>query len=236
LKNDAGWIRTILLSIIGAAIISSACSKPQDAPRQEEVAVEPPSVVPEEEQPAEPNLSPPKPAEAIEALSRIYQNTVIIDRNQKLITGDFNGDHSQDIAVVVLPEEGALSDINDELANWTLGDPTKVVVMKKTGVPATPEPVKVEKGDTLLAVIHGHGPPGWRNQEARQSYLLRNAAGSLMKTQKAEDAMKAHRGKLDFPRLRGDVITHGGRRGFLYWTGAKYAWYQPGEAMAQNSK
>lgn len=236
-KNSIGLILSL---IVIAAVFSSACVKPQEPPVQKEAPVQLPPEPPPDP-PAPVNLPPPKPEEAREVLARIYQTAVLLDQSQKLITGDFNGDESQDIAMIVKPVESAMEDINSEVANWTLGDPTKVVIMKKTGVPPPAAQVKIEKSDTLLAVIHGHGPEGWRNKDAQQTYLLRNAIGSEMKMQSAKDATRMFRGKLDFPRLNGDVIrqTLGGRQSFLYWTGAKYAWCLPissEEAVAHNRK
>src|SRR2546422_763842 len=47
--------------------------------------------------------------------------------------------------------------------------------------PAKPKRVKIQSGGVLLAIIHGYGRSGWRNSEARQTYLLKNAVGSEMK-------------------------------------------------------
>jgi hypothetical protein len=235
-KNSVGFI---LLLII--AIFSSACVKPQEPPAQREAPVQLPPEPPPPPKPTSSDLAPAKPEEAREALARIYKTAVSLDPNQKIITGDFNGDESPDIAMIVRPAEAAIEEINSEVANWILGDPTKVVILKKTGIPPTPAPVKIEKTDTLIAVIHGHGPQGWRNKESLQTWLLRNAAGSDMKLQSPKDAMRFYRGRPEFPRLNGDVIIQrlGGYGGFLYWTGAKYAWWTAGgnqEALARGKE
>ncbi|MEW6207347.1 MAG: hypothetical protein AB1631_03205 [Acidobacteriota bacterium] len=234
-KNSVG----LILSLIIAAVFSSACVKPQEPPAQREAPVQQPPEPPPPPKPTQADLAPAKPEEAREALARVYQTAVTLEPNQKIITGDFNGDESPDIAMVVKPSESAIDEINSEVANWILVDPTKVVILKKTGIPPTPAPVKIEKTDTLIAVLHGHGPAGWRSKDSQQTWLLRNAAGSDMKLQPAKDAMRINRGKPDFPRLNGDVIsqTLGGYRGFLYWTGAKYAWFATsGEEAAARSK
>lgn len=123
--------------------------------------------------------------------------------------------------------DDALTDINSELANWTLEDPKEIPI---PGTPAAdqlvrPKAVKVEKSDVLLAIIHGVGPQGWRNREARQSYLLKNAAGTNAEAQSAA-ALRSSSSKENLPRLRGDAIAESinGRRGLIFWTGAKYAW------------
>jgi hypothetical protein len=234
-KNSVGLILSLLVIL---ALFSSACVKPQEPPRELPVVQTPPDPPPPPK-PTAADLAPAQMEEAREALARVYQTTVTLDPNQKVITGDFNGDDSPDIAMIVRPVEAAMEEINSEVANWTLGDPTKVVIMKKTGMPPPAVKVKIEKSDALIAVIHGHGPQGWRDKESMQTYLLRNAVGSDMKLQSAKDATRLYRNRPGFQRLNGDVIrqTLKGYQGYLYWTGAKYAWYVPGDSeVAQNSK
>lgn len=178
-----------------------------------------------------PVLPPPPPAEARDAIKRIYEDAVTVDAGHRSIVGDFNGDYSQDIAVVVKLSAGKLEELNGEVANWILGDPqkTKPPDPKKSvhRFPATQEPIRIEPGDTLLAVVHGYGPMGWRNGEANQTFLLRNAVGADMRMRSAKDVLKGAGKNGSLPMLRGDVI--GGRlagdKGFLYWTGANYAWH-----------
>src|SRR5262249_18249265 len=176
---------------------------------------------------------PPRPAEVQDANTRVYQNVVSVEsgRNPSFIVGDFNADGSQDLAVVVKPAEGMLPKINSEVANWILEDPQKVVLPDPNRsvqrLPPKPEPVRVEKDDVLLAVIHGYGPTGWHNPDAKQTYLIKNAAGGNMSSQPIKELLSPAEGKAKLPRLNGDVIreTLAGEPGFLYWTGAKYAWY-----------
>ena len=182
-----------------------------------------------------PDLAPPQAEEIRAALARTYAGAVVFDeRNARAVVGDFNGDGSSDVAVVVRPDKAKLDDLNSELANWTLEDPTKVArpdprqfdphqgVQK---LAPTRERPRVEAGDVLLAVIHGYEAKGWRNPDARQTYLLKNAVGAEMKTKNGFEAQR------EIPkttlRLHGDIIQEklGGASGFLYWTGAKYGWF-----------
>ncbi len=120
-----------------------------------------------------------------------------------------------------------LREINSEVANWTLEDPQNFSPPKPgSTTPIPPKPVRAEKGDALLAIIHGVGPEGWRAPEARQTFLLKNGAGSNILTQSRE-AMRHSKQRL--PPIRGDVIneTIGRKSGFLFWNGARYAWYSP---------
>ncbi len=121
----------------------------------------------------------------------------------------------------------ALKEINNELANWLLEDPRSVPVpgTEAASRGAAPKPVHAEAGDTLLAIIHGVGAKGWRNPEAKQTFLLKNAVGSNMTVLAVKD-LAASKGRPRLPPLRGDTIseTVNGKSGMLFWTGAKYAW------------
>ena len=123
-----------------------------------------------------------------------------------------------------------LPQVNNELANWTLEDPKKVFIPGRDAVARPPaKPVQVERGDTLLAIIHGVGPQGWRNAEARQSFLLKNGVGSGMMTETAT-ILRHTKERQKLPPVRGDAIRQklGGKAGLIFWTGAKYAWYSAG--------
>ena len=166
--------------------------------------------------------------EVAEAIGRVFNKAATLDRDRSpvFLVGDFNGDGSQDLAAITRPNDAALPEINDELANWTLEDPHEVPVPgSKAGVqPARSKPVKAVQSDQLLAIIHGVGSKGWRNPEARQTFLLRNAAGTNVTVQTtAQQQQPPAKSNLD---LRGDAIseTVNGRRGFIFWTGAKYCW------------
>lgn len=172
---------------------------------------------------------PPKTDEVAEALARVFANSVKLDQTHPppFLVGDFNGDGSEDLAVITKARDDALTDINNELANWTLEDPKEIPI---PGSPAAnqlarPKAAKVQKSDALLAIIHGVGPQGWRNRDARQSYLLKNAVGTGPETQSAA-VLRRTSSKPDLPPLRGDAIAEAinGHRGLIFWTGAHYAW------------
>ncbi len=177
----------------------------------------------------EPSISPPKPNEIKEAVARVFENVATADaaRVPNFVIGDFNGDGSEDLAVIVKANEGMLGEVNSEVANWTLEDPKKVFIPgQKTPSQPPAKPIHAEKGDTLLAIIHGVGPKGWRNTEAKQTFLLKNGAGAEMMAQSAKTLLN-NRNKQKLPPLRGDAIrqTIAARSGLIFWTGAKYAWY-----------
>ena len=164
--------------------------------------------------------------------------TVDASRTPYFLSGDFNGDGSQDLALIVRPVEAKLQDINSEVANWILGDPTLAShpdMAKPVQQLPKSRPVQIEPSDSqLLAVIHGHGPNGWRDPLARQTYLLRNAIGANPATQSVTEMAAAVRNKTSKPAIsasvskKGNVIKQrlGSSSGFLYYTGARYVWYE----------
>lgn len=177
--------------------------------------------------------TPPATLEEVRGIvAHIYRDAVVVeaDRGTPFVGGDFNGDGSEDIAVAVKPGAGKLSEVNGEYASWTIEDPLKVVAPEVRGdvevLPKRQGPVTVRQGDSLLAIIHGYRQRGWRDPLASQTYLLKGVAGGEMRAQSAAEALGAAPGKGRLPPLRGDVIRQqmAGADGFIYWTGAKYAW------------
>jgi hypothetical protein len=176
--------------------------------------------------PASKPSTPPNPTEIRDTVARVFDKAATPDttRSPNFAVGDFNGDGSEDLAVVINANEGSLGEINNELANWSLEDPRNIPIPPSTNRVPPNKRARAEKGDTLLAIIHGVGAEGWRAAEAKQTYVLKNGAGSKLQAQSYEAARKA-RQKL--PALRGDVLneTIAGKAGFVFWTGAKYAWF-----------
>jgi hypothetical protein len=168
-----------------------------------------------------PRQSGPLPTEADlrAAVKRNYEDVVTVDdsRSMQVMVGDFNGDRSEDIAVVVKPRK--LSDLNSEYVNWILEDPHHLRQAS----------MNVRKDELLLAVIHGHKGEGWRHEFARQTYLLKNAVGTDLETMSMKQLKNSGESKL-LPALKGDVIREklNGSGGIIYWTGGKYAWHPIG--------
>jgi hypothetical protein len=161
----------------------------------------------------------PSDAELRTVVKRNYEDVVIIDdsRPTPFMIGDFNGDGSEDIAVVVKPRK--LSDLNSEYVNWILEDPHQLQQAS----------MSVRKNDLLLAVIHGHKGEGWRHEFARQTYLLKNSVGTDLETMSIRQLRSSGESER-LPPLRGDVIREklNGSGGIIYWTGGKYAWHPIG--------
>lgn len=179
-----------------------------------------------------PKVAPPKPEDVNEVVTRVYESAVtpVPGHDPAFLVGDFNGDGSEDLAILVKPNEAKLADLNSELANWILEDPNAVPI---PGLPSTSQRsardrkhVLANKADVLLAIVHGVGSQGWRNTEAKQTFLLKNGVGSAMSAKTAKD-LRSDKTKPHLPPLRGDAIKEAvaGKSGFIFWTGAKYAWY-----------
>jgi hypothetical protein len=236
--TDGSSARAIILPVYFFVAVTSAvlcgCAKP--AQQSAETASPPkaaqPSPMPTK-QPESPKTiepGPPKLADVQSAITRVYEATMTVDKN-RFLAGDLDGDGSQDLVAVVKPITAKLPEINSEFARWKLEDPRKVFVPKITKRlqmnPPAPDPVRANQGDVFMVVIHGHGPNGWRDPEAMNTYLLKNAVGSSISMQPMKEALSTARGKKRPLNLRGDVIkqTLGGEQGFLFWTGADYAWH-----------
>lgn len=193
-------------------------------------------------QPTEmPELPPPKFVEVQHAVERIFKDAVVIDasRTPSFLVGDFNGDRSQDLAVILRPAEGKVFELNQEFPNWIAHEPLKDVLLPKSKALARPDGAKpsanaaagqtvhFEQGDVLLAIIHGYGPKGWLDPEATQTHLLRDVVGANIRILPFEGAVKAYKGTKPFPNIYGDLIqqTLIGQSGFLHFTGGIYGWY-----------
>src|SRR5215213_1999396 len=203
-----GYLIPFLLS----CILITACHRTKVEPANTSAA-----------QPPEPSASgpaytpgpQPTEVELRAALQRNYDDAVSIDANRPTayVTGDFNGDDSEDVAIVVKPGKGKLDELNSEYANWILEDPHQLQHTRR-----------INGNEVLLAVIHGHERDGWRHAMARQTYLLKNAVGEGFEKQSPQQLST---GSKSLPVLKGDVIRQklDGTTGIIFWTGAKYAWH-----------
>jgi hypothetical protein len=211
----------ISFALVAALFMLAACSSAKSP-----VAEAPPAVSPtpsEQAQLAQNNLPAPDLNNVQVAVKRVFKDAARIDtsRSPSFIAGDFNGDQSQDIAVVVKPDPEKLSALNEEFPAWILRDPFGPTESKSPRL-------RVAADDVLLAIIHGYGANGWRDPEATQTYLLKNASGLNMESQPLSRFVAQNEGK-KLPRLRGDVVGQilQGKQGYLYYAGATYSWYDP---------
>lgn len=181
---------------------------------------------------APPKLPPPTKAQVEEAFHRVFGEDLIAQSGEgssqpTFIVGDFNGDESEDLAIIARPVSSKLDDINNEFANWIIQDADKAFIAppgKAVVVPPKQARPRVERDEQLLAIIHGVGTEGWRNSQARQAYIVKHAAATFEGTapsisQKAIRAMKLP--------VETEIIkeVRNNRKGFLFWTGGAYAWH-----------
>jgi hypothetical protein len=176
----------------------------------------------------------PAPNDVADALMRAYGGAVApqTSRTPAFVTGDFNWDGSEDLAVAVVPVEGKLDAINSDVANWLLVDPAKVRIpdfLPRRVGPAPSTRTVVRKDDTLLAIIQGDGSEGWRSRRASHFQLLADRGASLSRWSQNDFYAAIRNSPSRVRSVRGDVIgeTRSGVRGFLVYAGGKYAWYDP---------
>ena len=169
-------------------------------------------------------LPPPTTAEVEQGLRRAFGETIRPAQTSRALVGDFNGDGVEDVAVPVRPDRDRLAELNDGLANWWVQDALRESQSDLVGEASL---AMVEAGDVLLAVIHGYGAHGWRDERARQCYLVRHATGAPFEV-RPRTALARYVGATPAGApLPGDVIlaSAGRRAGFVQWTGARYEWH-----------
>lgn len=164
--------------------------------------------------------SAPKLSEVQDAVKRVFKDAAVIDNSHSpsFVAGDFNGDASEDIAIVVKPAK--LEDMNQDLQPWLVREPRANLTK--------PVKLKIEKDEKLLAVIHGYGNNAWRDPEATQTFVLKNVVGNDLKVQSGKEFIAANAGR-KLPRPQGDLIgeTLAGTQGYLYYATSTYSWYDP---------
>lgn len=232
-----------LLVTIGCVALFG-CAKPPAQPVAEQpVAPQASETVSQPPQAKEmPEPPPAKLREVDGAVKRVFKNSVVIDPGHQpsFLVGDFNGDQSQDLAVILKPADGKLSELNQEYPNWIAREPIKDALLPKSKAlaqpvagsssnPAAGQTIRFEQSDVLLAIIHGSGPKGWRDPEATQTHLLRDVVGANIRILPVKAAFNAYKGIRPFPTIHGDLIqqTLLGQSGFLHFTGGIYGWYDP---------
>jgi len=219
--------RRINTTLLGFSLaLTTACEKQQTV-RVNQPETAKPAV-------ATTKVAPPQATSELQVVTaRIYKDTVTVDnsRNDNFVIGDFNGDGSQDIVVVVKPGKGMLPELNSEYSNWIREDPVEVeklaAHLQDQQSIKKRKPTIVTARDNLLVVIHGYQAAGWRDPNATQTYLLKNAVGEKLSTESSASLLSDPVNRQQLPPLLGDVIreTLNGNPGFLYWTGARYSWH-----------
>jgi hypothetical protein len=222
-------VRIALVAVFFAALPGCNSSKKELAV-EKPIAVSKPSPTAAAAATPIPKLPPPTKAEVEAAFHRVFGDNLVanIADSQFFIVGDFNGDESEDIAIIARPARGKLDDINSEFANWIIQDADKAFIpppsAKKVTLPPIQERPQIQTDEEVLAIIHGYGPQGWRNPEARQAYLIKHAAATFAGTAPSisQKAIRA----MHLP-VQTEIIqeVRNNKKGFLFWTGGLYAWH-----------
>jgi hypothetical protein len=216
----------IVVIVISALPGCKSSDKP--APVEKPIAVAPPPPSPAAEATPAAKLPPPTPDEVKAAFSRVFGDDLVARFSpDNFIVGDFNGDQSEDIAIIARPAAGKIAEVNNELSDWIIQDADKAFIPpagKRVVLPPPQRRPQIGRGEEVLAIIHGFGPRGWRNPDARQAYLVKNAAAKFEGTAPAlsQKAIRAMRLPLETEIIR---EVRNNRKGFLFWTGGNYAWH-----------
>lgn len=230
------------LVVVLGLLAMFGCGK-TNAPQQVAETQPLPAATPEPAKSAQASdISQPKPQDVQAAVKRVFKDAVTIDasHNPSSMIGDFNGDLSQDLAVILKPADGKLSELNSEFPSWIAREPLKDVLLPKSKAlaravsvrapnAAAGQTIRFEQGDVLLAIIHGVGTNGWKDPEATQTHLMRGVVGADMHTMALSSVAKAYKGVKPFPTIYGDLIQQSliGQAGFIYFKGGVYGWYDP---------
>ncbi len=172
-------------------------------------------------------------AETEAVINRAFNSRVEVEGERRpfYLSGDFNGDGWQDIAVVVRLKDDAeqlkMTKTASVLDPWLAAAAGADGEEASEGGLQTDEP-GASAGDLALAVIHGT-KDGWKASAPESRYLLLNSVF---------DELRIHRGKIEVgasggtpPVVKGDAIYTGSEvaSGIIYWDGAAYRWYQQGD-------
>ena len=218
MRQTASALLTVSLLVLSAFSFGACTSTPKLK------AEAPPPVyqsTPESAAPLTPSVAiAPKLPEVESKIKTIFKNAVVLhpDHNPNFFMGDFNGDNSQDLVVILKPVN--LEEMNRQFAPWLVRDP-------RSNLSTRVRP-PIQKDDTLLAVIHGFGNNDWRDPDATQTFVLKNVVGNNLKVQTGKEFAEANSGR-KLPRAQGEVIgeTIDGTQGYLYYATSNYSWYDP---------
>jgi len=209
---------TALLTV-SLLTLFSACS---ETPRPKAEAPAPVyQSTPESAKPLAPSVSlAPKLPEVQNKIKAVFKDAVVLhpNHNPNFFSGDFNGDASEDLVVILKPVN--LEEMNRQFAPWLVRDPRS-----NSSTRVRPP---IQKDETLLAVIHGYGTNDWRDPDATQTFVLKNVVGNDLKVQTGKEFAEANTGR-KLPRPLGDLIgeTIDGTQGYLYYATSNYSWYDP---------
>jgi len=229
--NRGFFLSFIRFAFAASLVIVQGCTSNHAQSVEKPIAAATPQPAAAASPVAPPKLPPPTKEQVEAAFHRVFGEDLVAESGegsgQPFIVGDFNGDQSEDIAIIVRPSAGKLDDLNNEFANWIIQDADKAFIApsgKTVVVPPKQTRPRIESGEWLLAIIHGVGPEGWRNPQARQAYIVKHAAAAFEGTAPSisQKAIRA----MHLP-VETEIIkeVRNNKKGFLFWTGGAYAWH-----------
>src|SRR5262249_10840374 len=124
------------------------------------------------------NLPAPTESEVREALRRVFgaQAAASPIGERDFVGADLNGDGYEDLAVRIHASPAMVNEDSTGLANWMAEDPNAIRLpdpaRRAQPLPPSSAPIHLRRGQEVLVILHGYGPQGWRNPEARQAYVL----------------------------------------------------------------
>ena len=134
-----------------------------------------------------------------------------------VLTGDFNGDGSEDAAFVVTSHTG----VQIGTDRYRVLDPSSEYFGLADASITSQFATAMPGGPRYLLIIHGNGKEGWHAKETKERFVVINlsfdhlSVGHVLKKKKVFDDIS--------------VEETGVLSSFLYWNGHRYKW-QPGAA------
>lgn len=159
---------------------------------------------------------PPPSSDNQALISEQFGSQFVLVQNFPVLTGDFNGDGSEDAVFVATSKSGLQIDsgtrfrVTDPSSEYFgLGDP-RITSQFASQYPGGPR---------YLLIIHGNGKEGWHAKEPKGRFVLINVAFDRISLSHVAKKKKV------FDDI--SVEETGILSSFLYWDGHKYKW-QPG--------
>ena len=164
-------------------------------------------------------------------IARVFGDFVVLPdvHRPAFVSNDWNGDGSQDLAVIVNINVKGAAKTNAGLLNWSVQNVEHVELPTAGAAVYTfhqkQPPVTIKNGQRVMAIVHGTGEQGWRSPEAAQAYVLVNAPSKELST---ISTIVLDEAGVALPRTTANpeqvVIGESavGKQA-LYWTGGQYA-------------
>jgi hypothetical protein len=140
----------------------------------------------------------------------------VLLQNFPMLTGDFNGDGSQD-AVFVAAVKGGLQ---GESGRFRLLDPSNEYFGEGDPKITQQFASQYPEGHRYMLIIHGSGKEGWRAKEPKEKFVLINLAFDHLSV--GQMMMKKKKVVDDIGLEETGILNS-----VLYWNGRQYKW-QPG--------